>query len=90
MAQILVVTDAPDGSRETLFSERLDAVHLESRQSGEQLLERVRWALRDAQSLKRRDRLRRRGRARSRRTTSESQRLAEDMLAAAPRGRGSE
>ncbi len=58
MAQILVVTDAPEGAGETIHSEHVEAVHLESDHSGAQLLERVRWALRDAQVAERRARLR--------------------------------
>lgn len=53
MAKILVLTDAPNAAEEMLLSEHLDPVHLESRHSGDQLLERLAWAVRDAQRAER-------------------------------------
>jgi hypothetical protein len=58
MAQILVFTDAPGASAELVFSEHLDPIHLDSRHSGDQLLERLAWAVRDAQQAERRSALR--------------------------------
>lgn len=57
MAQILILTDAPEGDGKMVFSEHLEAVHIESGHAGAQLLERVRWAVRDAQVAERRARL---------------------------------
>jgi hypothetical protein len=56
MAQILVLTDAPDGSAEMVFSEHVESIHLESDHCSHQLLERVTWAVRDAQQAERRTR----------------------------------
>jgi hypothetical protein len=56
MAQILIVTDSPDGHGEVVYRERLGSVHLESAHFGSQLVERVNWAVRDAQDLERRRR----------------------------------
>lgn len=53
MAQILVLTDAPGVTAEMVLSEHLDPAHLESRHSGDQLLERLAWAVRDAQRAER-------------------------------------
>jgi hypothetical protein len=58
MAEILVLTDAPEGGGEMIFSEHVELIHLESGHSGRQLLERVSWAVRDAQRAERRARLR--------------------------------
>jgi hypothetical protein len=58
MAQILVLTDAPDGSAEMIFSEHVESIHLESSHSSHQLMERVAWAIRDAQQAERRAQIR--------------------------------
>ncbi|HEX3736777.1 MAG TPA: hypothetical protein VHV53_04480 [Solirubrobacterales bacterium] len=48
MAQILVVTDPSDTGGEVVYSESVGSVHLEGH-AGNQLVERLRWAVRDAQ-----------------------------------------
>jgi len=48
MAQILVVTDPSETDGEVVYSEIVGAVHLEGH-AGAQLVERLRWAVRDAQ-----------------------------------------
>ncbi|MFN8215552.1 MAG: hypothetical protein U0R71_03045 [Solirubrobacterales bacterium] len=58
MAQILVLTDAPGHAAEMILSEHLDPVHLESAHSAGQLIERVTWAVRDAERAERRARVR--------------------------------
>jgi len=53
MAQILVVTDPSETDGEVVYSERVGSVHLEGH-AGVQLVERLRWAVRDAQVAERR------------------------------------
>ena len=48
MAQILVVTEPSDNDGEVVYSESVGSVHLEGH-AGAQLVERLRWAVRDAQ-----------------------------------------
>lgn len=48
MAQILVVTDPSEADGEVVYSESVGSVHLEGH-AGAQLVERLRWAVRDAQ-----------------------------------------
>ncbi|MFT3864115.1 MAG: hypothetical protein QM729_07580 [Solirubrobacterales bacterium] len=50
MPQIMVVTEAAEGEveAEVVYSENVGAVHLEGH-AGAQLVERLRWAVRDAQ-----------------------------------------
>lgn len=60
MAQILVLTDAPGQPPEMLLSEHLDPVHVESGHAAGQLLERLAWAVRDAELAERRAALPRR------------------------------
>ena len=48
MAQILVLTDTADADGEVVYSESVGSVHLEGH-AGAQLVERLRWAVRDAQ-----------------------------------------
>ncbi|HVO56005.1 MAG TPA: hypothetical protein VMT37_16475 [Solirubrobacterales bacterium] len=57
MAQILVLTDAPGHDPQMIHSEHLDPVHLESTHSAAQLIERVTWAVRDAEQAERRARM---------------------------------
>ena len=57
MAQILVVTDASEVDGEVVFRESVGAVHLEGH-AGAQLVERLRWAVRDAQVAEHRAMLR--------------------------------
>lgn len=47
MPQILVITDTPEGG-EVVYRESVGPVHLEGH-AGAQLVERLRWAVRDAQ-----------------------------------------
>lgn len=58
MAQILVLTERSDGDGELVYSENVGAVHLEGH-AGAQLVERLRWAVRDAQVAEHRAMLRR-------------------------------
>lgn len=48
MPQILVLTEATDAEGEVVYSENVGAVHMEGH-AGAQLVERLRWAVRDAQ-----------------------------------------
>jgi hypothetical protein len=48
MAQILVLTDSSQTDGEIVYSENVGSVHLEGH-AGTQLVERLRWAVRDAQ-----------------------------------------
>jgi hypothetical protein len=48
MAQILVLTDSSQTDGELVYSENVGSVHLEG-YAGDQLVERLRWAVRDAQ-----------------------------------------
>lgn len=53
MAQILVLTDSSEADGEVIYSESVGSVHLEGH-AGTQLVERLRWAVRDAQVAERR------------------------------------
>ena len=57
MAQILVVTEPSEVAGEVVYSESVGSVHLEGH-AGAQLVERLRWAVRDAQVAEHRARLR--------------------------------
>ena len=57
MAQILVITDTSEVDGEVVYRESVGAVHLESH-AGAQLVERLRWAVRDAQVAEHRAMLR--------------------------------
>ena len=48
MAQILVLTESSDTDGKVVYSEKVGAIHLEGH-AGAQLVERLRWAVRDAQ-----------------------------------------
>ncbi|MDX6625510.1 MAG: hypothetical protein QOE56_499 [Solirubrobacterales bacterium] len=54
MPQILVVTDSTEDSSEVVYRERISATDLESSHFSGQLVERVGWAVRDANELERR------------------------------------
>jgi hypothetical protein len=51
MPQILVLTDAPQRSGEVVYRERVASSCLESEHFADQLLERVGWAVGDADQL---------------------------------------
>lgn len=57
MPQILVLTDASESGGQMVLSEHVEEVHLEPGLAGSQLLERMRWAVRDARQAERRARL---------------------------------
>jgi hypothetical protein len=57
MAQILVLTESSDADGEMIYSENVGSVHLEGH-AGAQLVERLRWAVRDAQVAEHRAMLR--------------------------------
>ncbi|MBS1845777.1 MAG: hypothetical protein JST53_15275 [Actinobacteria bacterium] len=57
MAQILVLTDPSEADGEVIYSESVGSVHLEGH-AGAQLVERLRWAVRDAQIAEHRAMLR--------------------------------
>jgi len=57
MAQILVLTDSSEADGEVVYSECVGSVHLEGH-AGAQLVERLRWAVRDAQVAEHRAMLR--------------------------------
>jgi hypothetical protein len=60
MPQILIVTDSPNHITSTVvYRERVDHSDLESNHFSGQLVERVGWAVDDAEALERRSRLRR-------------------------------
>lgn len=62
MPRVTVTADAPTAKAEpvVLLDERVDLVHVANRVGAEQLLERVRWALADAEERSARRRQRRR------------------------------
>lgn len=51
MPQILVLTDSPQRAGEVVYRERVPCSSLESEHYAGQLLERVGWAVRDADDL---------------------------------------
>lgn len=53
MAQILVLTETAAADGELIYSESVVSVHLEGH-AGAQLVERLRWAVNDAQVAERR------------------------------------
>jgi hypothetical protein len=57
MAQILVLTDSSEADGEVIYSESVGSVHLEGH-AGAQLVERLRWAVGDAQVAEHRAMLR--------------------------------
>jgi hypothetical protein len=57
MPQILIVTDSPQSAGEVVYRERIDRTDLESAHFSGQLVERVGWAVTDADELERRARL---------------------------------
>jgi hypothetical protein len=57
MAQILVVTDPSEADGEVVYSEIVGSIHLEGH-AGAQLVERLRWAVRDANVAEHRAQLR--------------------------------
>lgn len=57
MTQILVVSEPSEAQGEVVYSETVGAVHLEGH-AGAQLVERLRWAVNDAQMAERRALLR--------------------------------
>ncbi len=59
MPQILIVTDSPENPGEVVYRESVTAVHLASAHSGDQLVERLAWAIDDAAVAERRARRRR-------------------------------
>jgi hypothetical protein len=57
MAQILVLTDSSEADGAVIYSESVGSVHLEGH-AGAQLVERLRWAVGDAQVAEHRAMLR--------------------------------
>lgn len=57
MPQILVLTDSPQRTSEVVYRERVPSSSLESEHYAGQLLERVGWAVRDADDLEHRPEL---------------------------------
>ena len=55
MPQILIVTDSPEGG-EVVYRESVSPVHLATEHSGDQLVERLAWAVDDATLAERRAR----------------------------------
>ena len=55
MPQILVLADSPEGSGEVVYRERVAASNMESPHFSGQLLERVSWAVGDADVLESRE-----------------------------------
>jgi hypothetical protein len=56
MPQILIVTDSPETNGEVVYRESVSAVHLATEHSGDQLVERLAWAVDDAALAERRAR----------------------------------
>ncbi|MGV1049861.1 MAG: hypothetical protein ACOYD4_15205 [Solirubrobacterales bacterium] len=54
MPQILIVTDSPQSAGEVVYRERIASSDLESDHFSGQLVERVGWAVRDANDLEHR------------------------------------
>jgi hypothetical protein len=54
MPQILVLTDSPQRSSEVVYRERVPSSSLESDHYAGQLLERVGWAVKDADDIEHR------------------------------------
>jgi len=54
MPQILVLTDSPQRDEEIVYRERVPSSSLESEHYAGQLLERVGWAVKDADDLEHR------------------------------------
>jgi hypothetical protein len=54
MPQILIVADSPRGSGEVVYRERVARSSMESEHFSGQLLERVGWAVNDADALEHR------------------------------------
>jgi len=54
MPQILVIADSPATPDEVVYRERVASSDLESRHFSGQLIERINWAVRDAQLAERR------------------------------------
>ncbi|HEY0317274.1 MAG TPA: hypothetical protein VGC49_03160 [Solirubrobacterales bacterium] len=57
MPQILIVTDSPHSAGEVVYRERIASADLESAHFSGQLVERVGWAVLDANELEHRARL---------------------------------
>jgi hypothetical protein len=57
MAQILVLSEPSEADGEVIYSESVGSIHLEGH-AGAQLVERLRWAVRDAQVAEHRAMLR--------------------------------
>jgi hypothetical protein len=57
MAQILVLTDSSEADGKVVYSENVGSIHLEGH-AGAQLVERLRWAVSDAQVAEHRAMLR--------------------------------
>jgi hypothetical protein len=53
MAKIIVKADDPTGDAPVLLEESVSAVHLSTGHAAHQLLERLNWALNDAEELER-------------------------------------
>ena len=54
MPQILIVTDSSESAAEVIYRESISAVHLAPGHSGDQLIERLAWAVGDAAQAERR------------------------------------
>ena len=53
MPRILVTTDPPDEDTPVTLDETVEMIHVNNRHSSEQLLERLVWAIQDAESVER-------------------------------------
>lgn len=53
MAKIIVKADDPAGTAPVLLEESVSAVHLSTGHAAKQLIERLNWALSDAEELER-------------------------------------
>ena len=51
MARIIVLPDMEIGERTPVFDERVSAVHVDNQHSAAQLIERLTWAIHDAEAI---------------------------------------
>ena len=52
MARIIVMPDAADGDpAPILFDEQVSAIHVDNKHSAHQLIERLAWAIHDAEEI---------------------------------------
>jgi len=53
MARIIVLPDMEIGERTPVFEEQVSAIHVDNQHSASQLIERLIWAIHDAEAIER-------------------------------------